>query len=388
MIVYLFSQYDVLRPLTNAVADMRLCEGLSSSNSKVHLIVPEVIRSDNIHIDSIPSVFDIERQFNIKLLKTNCKDNTAGRRKAFKIAFLCLQEFLRISRSMQNSFLISRNMYILFPMILSKKIFGLKNAKIINWTHEISKGFIHAYVYRNTDFTIATNSAIKEDLVKMFNLDERKFALSLNPVSPKQAAENLTKDYARKEIGYTETKPLIVYTGKLYIGQKEVKYILDAASELVDYNFLFTGGKPNVIEHYRDYCNSNNLNNCIFTGYIHNYSKIKFYQYAADVLINYYSRDEHLVDYNLPSKICEYMLTGNAIITPGFRALKDLLNERNAYFVEAENSAALTAGIKQLINDKELRERLGKRARNDVMKVTSDIIGKNIIDSLKSTFNC
>ncbi|MCB9211465.1 MAG: glycosyltransferase [Ignavibacteriales bacterium] len=388
MKISLFSHYDIQRPLTNAVADMRLCEGLAEAGAEVTLVVPEVHRSDNIPKESVFDVFNIKTKFSIKYLQTNFRLKSTGKLNTLKLLLKCSSEFVRITKeNAQTKYIVSRNIYLLFPFLLLNKLYNKKNLKFITWSHEISNNFINKFVYKRADFFLATNSAIKEDLMKIYDIPVNKFEITLNPISSHQVLNLLTKEKARKQIKYFQDKPLVVYTGKLFIGQKEISYILMAASEVQECTFLFTGGKPDVKKYYENYCASKSIPNCIFTGYLHNYNDIKLYQFAADILVSYYTKSDHLVDYNLPSKICEYMLSGNVMITPRYRATKDLLNVNNAYFVNYENSASLIKGIKFLINNRKFAQKLGKQARDDVINTTSNIIGKNIIESFKRNFH-
>ena len=178
---------------------------------------------------------------------------------------------------------------------------------------------------------------------------------------------------------------LIVYTGKLAKEyNQELEYILNAAKRLPDMQFVFTGGKPLAVEYWKERCKELQITNTTFTGYIHNYQEIKYYQFAADVLVSYYTKQGHDVNYNFPNKICEYMLTGNPIITPNYPATQDILNEHNCYFVMPENEDELAKKIKMAIEDVEKSTNIAKQARLDVKKNTFKIRVSNIIDFLES----
>ena len=74
------------------------------------------------------------------------------------------------------------------------------------------------------------------------------------------------------------------------------------------------------------------------------------------------------------------MSTKNPIVTCNFPAIKDLLNADNALFVESENPWALAEGIKRLIEDKELAERIARNAYNSVQAITYENRAEAIID--------
>ena len=193
----------------------------------------------------------------------------------------------------------------------------------------------------------------------------------------------ISREDARKQLNISKDIKLIVYTGKLYVGQKEVIDIISAAQQLPNYEFLFTGGKPHVVEYYENYCVSKNIKNCVFTGFIEVYPEVIKYQISANALVSYYSDKDHLLDYNLPQKICEYMLTKNPIITQDFPATRDLLNENNTIFVEPDNIKSLVSGIKLAINHTKLAKSKADQAFVDVQGLTYNNQAKSIISFVR-----
>jgi glycosyltransferase involved in cell wall biosynthesis len=375
IIIYL-TPYDILRPRTNQVGDVRLCEGFAQNNCEVNLLVPFVERADNISKDDVAKFYGLDKTYSINYLPYKFNKEVVGW-SILKIAFLDLWESIKIinkAKKDQRIYIISRTNYLLRPFFILRKIIPgfFKQARIIHWSHEIKLKKSYLHVYKNTDSLLATNSAIIEDLNKDLGFDKTKAFPTLNPISEAQASECINKEQAKKEVNLLEHQnPLIVYTGKVGIlGMKEIEHILEAAQLLPNYTFLLTGGKPEAVEHWKKWCAERNISNYIFTGYIYDYTQIKNYQYAADVLVSYYVKSAHDVRYNFPNKICEYMLTGNVIITPDYPATRDVLTENNCYYVEPENSIALAEKIKYAIEHKEESLERGKKAKQDVREIT------------------
>jgi glycosyltransferase involved in cell wall biosynthesis len=195
-------------------------------------------------------------------------------------------------------------------------------------------------------------------------LPEEKFSLSLAPVP--EYTNDVTKEQARKNIQYNLPDPLIVYTGKLGMDVQEVKYILQAAKILPQYWFLFTGGRASAVSDVKAYCQGEGINNVILTGFLTDSTKIRDYQLAADVLVSYYTSKDHLVEFNYPQKVNEYLSTGNPVITPDHPATRDVLNDSNVFFVQPDSPPALAKGIKQLIEDPVLSSRLASNAKEAI----------------------
>jgi glycosyltransferase involved in cell wall biosynthesis len=64
------------------------------------------------------------------------------------------------------------------------------------------------------------------------------------------------------------------------------------------------------------------------------------------------------------------MLTGNPIVSPNFPATQDILNENNCTFTPPENSEALAATLRDIINSPEASKQRAIQAAKDVREIT------------------
>jgi glycosyltransferase involved in cell wall biosynthesis len=70
--------------------------------------------------------------------------------------------------------------------------------------------------------------------------------------------------------------------------------------------------------------------------------------------------------YGNPMKIYEYMAQSKAIIAPNQPTITEIVaHGESAYLFQPENVNALAVGLKNLIEDRDLRERIAKRGRAD-----------------------
>jgi glycosyltransferase involved in cell wall biosynthesis len=240
----------------------------------------------------------------------------------------------------------------------------------------------YRFVYENTNFICATNTNIINDL-KTIIKSPKPFLNTYNPISIYQTNLDYDKTELRRQLQLPLDKLIIAYTGKVYIGLREIEYILKSAKELKEATFIITGGKPEVVSYYEKYCEEKEINNVIFIGFLQDYRDVQKYQALANILISYYTTQDHLVEYNLPQKIIEYMATGNVIVTPDYKATQDVLNVDNCLFVEAEIQNSLTAGLLKLLKDEPLRISLGKQAKIDVKNLTFKSSAKKIIQLIR-----
>lgn len=67
-------------------------------------------------------------------------------------------------------------------------------------------------------------------------------------------------------------------------------------------------------------------------------------------------------------KMFEYMAAGKAIVSSDLPVLREVLtHERNALLVPPDDVDAWATAVKRLIDDPELRRRLGETARADLL---------------------
>lgn len=372
-IIYL-SPYDILRPRTNQLSDVRFTEGFAQNHCHTHLIVPYVERTDNISKKEVAATYGLKSHMNIHYSPTHFTEDVKGGWQLAQVAWHGIRTTFTILKQRKNknqTYIISRSSHLLRPYFL-RKIFPsrFKNVVLIHWAHDFNISKNHLRIYQLADYILATNSSILNSILKKSKRKSAEGSFTLNPITESQALEYITKEEARKVVKLTEIKtPLIVYTGKIGINyDKELKYILESAQQLPNYTFLFTGGKPKTVAFWEDYCNGLGLKNVLFTGYLSDYRKIKYYQYSADVLISYYTKQGHNVRYNFPNKICEYMLTGNPMVSPNYPATQDLLTESNCTFTTPENSQALAKSIREIIESPELALQKAQQAAKDLEK--------------------
>ena len=274
--------------------------------------------------------------------------------------------------------IMSRDAKSLIPAILIRKLTGkLLKTKIVFVAAEVKDKPIYKWVVRNSDGVFAGVTTTRNAIMKLVPLPKEKFILSLAPVPVYE--KDCTKEQAKKNIGYTDTAPLIVYTGKLGLDVLELKYILKSAKLLPQFKFLFTGGRESAVQKVKEYCKELGVENAIFTGFFNDSTAIRNYQLAGDVLVSYYTSNDHLIEFNYPQKINEYMSTGNPIITPDFPATQDVLTNKNVFFVAPDSEHSLANAIKHLVENPEVGAKLAAQAKEDIKSLTFDSKTKELL---------
>ena len=371
--LYLFSPYCLLRPTTNRIFDVRLVDAFAGVALESEIIYPYTFMKDNISSKQIESYYGVKHHVKSRLQYTPLREHSGKSWRTFVLMisffFSSLRIFVNELFKNRKVYILSRDVKILIPPLLLKGLLrGFFKVKIVYLAPEVKSGKIFEWVIRRCDGIIAGTTLTKERIQKVVPLPEEKFALSLAPVPIYE--KDCSKSEARKKIQYHKTNPLIVYTGKLGLDIHEVKYILQTAKLLPDYQFLFTGGRPSAVDAVKNYCIEEKIDNVILTGFFTDSTRIRSYQLAADVLVSYYTSKDHMVEYNYPQKINEYLSTKNPVVTPDFPATKDVLNNSNVLFVAPDQPEALAKGIKKLIEDPALSNRLAQQAFKDIQPLS------------------
>ena len=77
------------------------------------------------------------------------------------------------------------------------------------------------------------------------------------------------------------------------------------------------------------------------------------------------------------------MAAGKPIVASALPSIKEILNQTNAVLVSPDSPSSLVQGIKQVIDDKNLSDRLSKQTLTDVQNYTWDKRAQNILTAIQ-----
>lgn len=365
----------LLRPTTNRIFDVRVCDSLAKHIEAVTIVSPYREMEENISESDIRNSYGIRNQVVARIVKIPC---WSGRGPEWLeiMALVGFAIYVTISllwqdRPNRRNFIIaSRSPLLVLPSLVLRSLLRLKaRTRVFLFLHEVKEGRPFRKVYGCVDGLITTNFRAGNTLKDRLGIDPDKLFVLGSPVPDALIAENLGREHARRQIGlHGVCDPIIVYTGKL-VG-RELTFILEAAELLPEYRFILTAGKKAVVEECRSYCKDRHIENVTFTGFFDDSTHVWLYQRSADVLVSYYTSDIHDVRYNFPQKIAEYMAAGAPIVTPDYPATAGVLNARNAVFVEPENTESLVDGIRRAVENKAESLQIARQAQRDAQQMT------------------
>jgi len=178
---------------------------------------------------------------------------------------------------------------------------------------------------------------------------------------------------ARQTLGLPE-QPTAGYTGHLYAG-RGVSLLVELARHFPQVHFLWVGGHPADVEHWRGQLASAKIPNVTLTGFVEN-SRLPLYQAACDVLLMPYERvitgsgGGNSAAYCSPMKMFEYMACGRAIISSNLPVIGEVLNDRNAVLCPPEEVGAWVSALGGLLADASRRQALANAALQDAQAYT------------------
>jgi glycosyltransferase involved in cell wall biosynthesis len=169
-------------------------------------------------------------------------------------------------------------------------------------------------------------------------------------------------------------QPTVGYTGHLYAG-RGMSLLVELARRFPQVHFLWVGGHPADVEHWRGKLAFANTPNVTLTGFVEN-SRLPLYQAASDVLLMPYERvitgssGGNTAAYCSPMKMFEYMACGRAIISSNLPVIGEVLNDHNAVLCPPEDAGAWVSALGGLLADVNRRQALARNALQDVQAYT------------------
>ncbi|HEY9077505.1 MAG TPA: glycosyltransferase [Anaerolineaceae bacterium] len=176
------------------------------------------------------------------------------------------------------------------------------------------------------------------------------------------------------------------YTGHLYAG-RGMNLLLELARRLPSLNFLWVGGNPEDVNHWKTMFSNAGITNTYLTGFVDQKS-LPLYQAACDILLMPYERKiagssgGDSTDYCSPMKMFDYMASGRAIVSSDLPVIHEILNHSNAILCAPEDPEDWEKALISLLSDPTRRDQLAQQAQADAQKYSWRQRERSILDSL------
>jgi glycosyltransferase involved in cell wall biosynthesis len=183
----------------------------------------------------------------------------------------------------------------------------------------------------------------------------------------------------RRQYGIPEDALVLVTIARLFM-LKGHDYIIESAKELSkrykNCIWLFVGN-GNLAEHYKQQIASLGLSEKIkFTGLLPP-SQIPLVLQASDILVHCSLRE------GLARTLPQAMLAGRPAISFDVDGAREVVNENTGRLIEPKNVEQLIKACAELIEDKTLREKLGRQARESVI---TKFAPETMVDTIETVY--
>jgi len=233
---------------------------------------------------------------------------------------------------------------------------------------------IESYNLRNASLIVTVSQPLKMDLLKM-GIPEKRILVNPNGVDPEKFNPEIEKSKKcrdlRQKLGIDDNKIVVGFSGTFgpWHGIPQLTEAVDKIlkNQLVSTVFFLLIGdgglKPKAeskIGHYKD---------VTFVGEV-SYSDVQYYLAICDILMSPHNPQiDGREFFGSPTKLFEYMAMGKAIVASRLGQIGEILKDgETAILVEPGNIDRLVDGILKLVKDSHLREKLGGKAREEVVE--------------------
>ncbi len=233
--------------------------------------------------------------------------------------------------------------------------------------------FIEKYNLKKAALIVVVSRVIKEELITK-GVDGRKILVNPNGVNPEvyfPGAGGLAireKYRLREEIVVGFSGTFTFYHGVVELASAIILFFEENPALTARVKFFLIGDGDLKPEVEAVISNSPYKERVIFTGLVPQFESPKYLD-ACDILVS-----PHILFgdgsefFGSPIKLFEYMAMGKAIVASKLGQIGEILNHgKTAYLVEPGDINQLAAGIKLLVQDKELRVMLAGNVRQEIM---------------------
>ncbi|MBU0580166.1 MAG: GxxExxY protein [Candidatus Margulisbacteria bacterium] len=191
-----------------------------------------------------------------------------------------------------------------------------------------------------------------------------------------------SKDEGREKLNLPKNKKIILYSGSFYLYDwKGIDILLDASKYFDDKHlFILVGGTDEEILAIKE---KFNLKNVLLIGH-QSHSLMPFFLKAADILVLPNKKGNEVSEkYTSPMKLFEYMASKRPIVASDLPSIREILNEDSSVLVDPNNPGALAKGIKKILKDKNLAEKISMQAYSNVQNYSWNKRAEKILESIK-----
>ena len=226
---------------------------------------------------------------------------------------------------------------------------------------------LQRYVAARAGSVIAITARLHDDLIAQRGAHADRTVVAHDGIRRGRFADLPSQAAARASLGWSEDAFIVGYVGRLHtLGMdKGVGTLVDALAPLAGVRLALVGGPDEMALQLRERWLAQGLpaDSFLYAGQVPP-TDVPRYLRAFDACAMPHPPSAQFSYYTSPLKLFEYMAAGRAIIASDLPAWSDVVSDGDtALLLPPDDRAAWTAAIERLMDDSDLRERLGQRAR-------------------------
>lgn len=217
------------------------------------------------------------------------------------------------------------------------------------------------YVLNKSDYVFVVSDSIKDKVLKLDIKDiGNKLKVTYNAVDVQKFRPDQESNF-KEEMKIDPLKPVILFVGNL-VWQKGVECLIRAKEFLnEDAEIVIVGDGP-LFNELKGIVEFENIKGIKFTGARNDIEKIMS---SADIFVL------PSLSEGRPTVILEAMASGKPVIATNVGGVPEIVNDQIGILISPEDSVGLAEAINNLLEDKELMEKMGKNAREQSMQYAS-----------------
>lgn len=224
---------------------------------------------------------------------------------------------------------------------------------------------LNRLVLPRADRVVAVAAGMRDDLVRFGRLDPARVLLMPNGVDTEAFSPDSPHPAARRAFGIGADDRVVGFVGRLAT-IKGVSHLLEAARQLLParpVNVLLIGGGPQRGDFESRARALGIADRVIFTGERRDIA-------AALSVMDVFCLPS--LSEGLPNALLEAMAAGRPVVATAVGGIPGVVRDGDTgLLVEPNDAGALAAGIRRVIDDRELAQRLGRQARALVLETRS-----------------
>lgn len=238
------------------------------------------------------------------------------------------------------------------------------------------KDYLCRFASHASNQLVLCSSNLEKEATDM-NLAEDQF-VTINNCIVQESSRTSKKEYKEvlKKYGLQPESKIVFLVSRLD-EKKGIDLLLKAAERIQndDINIVIAGKGPEK-EKLENYIERNDIRNAKLLGFIPDEDKDAFLDNCDLFVFPSYSE-------GLPLVILEAMREGCPILSSDISGPQDVLNESNARFFEGGNAEDLKEKLVDLIQNSEEREKISKKAQEDIKKLSPEQVGEKYLRLFK-----